>query len=144
MIYVYRFTTTFSDFKVLRLLIHYIRLTITFLFVEPRFRYPFFSPLSHDSQAWESLVGSPVAGALGGLSPQMYDMPVIHKKAWDKSQAYSLYYPKVCTLTPSGVPIKTVSVIFVNNPCSTTPVRVFNSAPNVTGSLIGNTSKSII
>ena len=79
MIYVYRFTTTFSDFKVLRLLIHYIRLTITFLFVEPRFRYPFFSPLSHDSQAWESLVGSPVAGALGGLSPQMYDMPVIRK-----------------------------------------------------------------
>ena len=67
-----------------------------------------------------------------------------HKKAWDKSQAYSLYYPKVCTLTPSGVPIKTVSVIFVNNPCSTTPVRAFNSAPNVTGSLIGNTSKSII
>ena len=80
MIYAYRFTTTFSDFKVLRLLIHYIRLTITFLFVEPRFRYPFFSPLPRDSQAWESLVGSPVAGALGGLSPQMYDMPVIRKK----------------------------------------------------------------
>lgn len=79
MIYAYRFTTTFLDFKVLRLLIHYIRLTITFLFVEPRFRYPFFSPLPRDSQAWESLVGSPVAGALGGLSPQMYDMPVIRK-----------------------------------------------------------------
>ena len=61
----------------MRLLIHYTRLTITFLFVEPRFRYPFFSPLPHDSQAWESLLGSPVAGALGGLSPQMYDMPVI-------------------------------------------------------------------
>ncbi|MGQ7396602.1 hypothetical protein ACTGYH_12950, partial [Streptococcus suis] len=42
-------------------------------------RYPFLSPLPHDSQAWESLWGSPVAGVHGGLSPQMYDMPVVHK-----------------------------------------------------------------
>ncbi|MGQ7354742.1 hypothetical protein ACTGXY_07910, partial [Streptococcus suis] len=41
-------------------------------------RYPFLSPLPHDSQAWESLWGSPVAGVHGGLSPQMYDMPVVH------------------------------------------------------------------
>ncbi|CQR25923.1 transposase [Streptococcus varani] len=53
---------------------------ITFLFVEPRFRYPFLSPLPRDSQAWESLLGSPVAGAHGGLAPQMYDMPVVLKK----------------------------------------------------------------
>ncbi|MGQ7394784.1 hypothetical protein ACTGYH_03130, partial [Streptococcus suis] len=44
------------------------------------FRYPFLSPLPHDSQAWESLWGSPVAGVHGGLSPQMYDMPVVHNK----------------------------------------------------------------
>ena len=68
------------DFRVSRLLIRYIRLTITFLFVEPRFRYPFLSPLPHDSQAWESLLGSPVAGAHGGLTPQMHDMPVVHIK----------------------------------------------------------------
>ncbi|MCD0050800.1 hypothetical protein HK299_10265, partial [Streptococcus agalactiae] len=43
----------------------------------PRFRYPFLSPLPHDSQAWESLLGSPVAGAHRGLAPQMYDMPVV-------------------------------------------------------------------
>ena len=54
--------------------------TSTFLFVEPRFRYPFLSPLPHDSQAWESLLGSPVAGAHGGLTPQMYDMPVVRQK----------------------------------------------------------------
>ncbi|RRB03357.1 hypothetical protein D5F93_06405, partial [Streptococcus agalactiae] len=61
-------------------LIRYIRLHITFLFVEPRFRYPFLSPLPHDSQAWESLLGSPVAGAHRGLAPQMYDMPVVRQK----------------------------------------------------------------
>ncbi|WP_210766806.1 hypothetical protein, partial [Streptococcus sp. NLN64] len=44
------------------------------------FRYPFLSPLPHDSQAWESLLGSPVAGAHRGLTPQMYDMPVVPKK----------------------------------------------------------------
>ncbi|WP_218925439.1 hypothetical protein, partial [Streptococcus danieliae] len=45
-----------------------------------RFRYPFLSPLPHDSQAWESLLGSPVAGAHRGLAPQIYDMPVVPKK----------------------------------------------------------------
>ncbi|WP_420092961.1 hypothetical protein, partial [Streptococcus hyovaginalis] len=39
-----------------------------------------FNPLPHDSQAWKSLLGSPVAGVHGGLSPQMYDMPVVLKK----------------------------------------------------------------
>ncbi|MGT2657595.1 hypothetical protein, partial [Streptococcus varani] len=43
-------------------------------------RYPFLSPLPRDSQAWESLLGSPVEGAHGGLAPQMYDMPVVLKK----------------------------------------------------------------
>lgn len=68
------------DFNVLSHLVRYIRLRITFLFVVPRFRYPFLSPLPHDSQAWESLLGSPVAGAHGGLSPQMFDMPIVHTK----------------------------------------------------------------
>ncbi|MHB9782762.1 hypothetical protein ACXM1Q_008515, partial [Streptococcus sp. 10F2] len=44
-------------------------------------RYPFLSPLPHDSQAWESLLGSPVAGAHRGLTPQMYDMPVVLVKS---------------------------------------------------------------
>ena len=73
-------TTTYLDFSVLGHLIRYIRLRITFLFVVPRFRYPFLSPLPHDSQAWESLLGSPVAGAHRGLAPQMYNMPVVPKK----------------------------------------------------------------
>ncbi|MGQ7395415.1 hypothetical protein ACTGYH_06430, partial [Streptococcus suis] len=51
------------------------------------FRYPFLSPLPHDSQAWESLWGSPVAGVHGGLSPQMYDMPVVHSKNTDLPNA---------------------------------------------------------
>ena len=42
-------------------------------------RYPFLSPLPHDSQAWESLLGSPVAGARRGLSPQMSDVLVGQK-----------------------------------------------------------------
>ncbi|MHB9782859.1 hypothetical protein ACXM1Q_009125, partial [Streptococcus sp. 10F2] len=41
----------------------------------------FLSPLPHDSQAWESLLGSPVAGAHRGLTPQMYDMPVVLEKS---------------------------------------------------------------
>ncbi|WP_209304481.1 MULTISPECIES: hypothetical protein, partial [unclassified Streptococcus] len=48
------------------------------------FRYPFLSPLPHDSQAWDSLLGSPVAGAHRGLTPQMYDMPVVLQKAASK------------------------------------------------------------
>ncbi|MHB9782312.1 hypothetical protein ACXM1Q_006140, partial [Streptococcus sp. 10F2] len=48
--------------------------------------YPFLSPLPHDSQAWESLLGSPVAGAHRGLTPQMYDMPVVLKKEVEKIQ----------------------------------------------------------
>ncbi|WP_212750396.1 hypothetical protein, partial [Streptococcus pseudopneumoniae] len=40
-----------------------------------------FNPLPHDSQAWESLLGSPVAGAHRGLTPQMHDMPVVPEKS---------------------------------------------------------------
>jgi transposase len=76
--------TTFLDFRVSGPLIRYIRLAITFLFIEPQFRYPFLSPLPHDSQAWESLLGSPVAGAHGGLTPQMHDMPVVPKNKLQK------------------------------------------------------------
>ncbi|MBW7802780.1 hypothetical protein, partial [Streptococcus thermophilus] len=53
------------------------------------FRYPFLSPLPHDSQAWESLLGSPVAGAHGGLSPQMYDMPVVLKKTASQGKLFN-------------------------------------------------------
>ena len=52
-----------------------------FLFVEPRFRYPFLPLLSHDNQTLESLFGSPVAGAHGGLTPQMNIMTVVPKKS---------------------------------------------------------------
>ena len=50
-----------------------------FLFVEPQFRYPFLPLLAHDNQTLESLFGSPVAGAQRGLTPQIYDMPVVQK-----------------------------------------------------------------
>ncbi len=50
-----------------------------FLFVEPRFRYPFLPLLAHDNQTLESLFGSPVAGAHRGLTPQIYDIPVVQK-----------------------------------------------------------------
>ncbi len=56
-----------------------IQLSMLFLFVEPRFRYPFLSPLPHDSQDWESLLGSPVASAHGELTPQRLSMPVVQK-----------------------------------------------------------------
>ncbi|MBO3757268.1 hypothetical protein J5O02_09550, partial [Streptococcus suis] len=56
---------------------------------------PFLSPLPHDSQAWESLWGSPVAGVHGGLSPQMYDMPVVHKKL---AGMYPLLIPTILRL----------------------------------------------
>ncbi|WP_222132689.1 hypothetical protein, partial [Streptococcus pneumoniae] len=62
---------------------------ITFLFVEPRFRYPFLSLLPHDSQAWESLLGSPVAGAHRGLTPQIYDMPVVLQKNDDLNRRFA-------------------------------------------------------
>ena len=52
-----------------------------FLFVEPRFRYPFLPLLAHDNQTLESLFGSPVAGTHGGLTPQMNIMTVVPKKS---------------------------------------------------------------
>ena len=56
-----------------------IQLSMLFLFVEPQFRYPFLPLLAHDNQTLESLFGSPVAGAQRGLTPQIYDMPVVQK-----------------------------------------------------------------
>ncbi|MBO3757180.1 hypothetical protein J5O02_09025, partial [Streptococcus suis] len=56
----------------------------------------FLSPLPHDSQAWESLWGSPVAGVHGGLSPQMYDMPVVQTKRLEYSSRFVyLYSPAI-------------------------------------------------
>ena len=49
------------------------------LFVEPLFRYLFLPLLAHDNQTLESLFGSPIAGAHGGLTPQMNVMPVVQK-----------------------------------------------------------------
>ncbi|HHK6684551.1 hypothetical protein, partial [Streptococcus pneumoniae] len=46
--------------------------------------------LPHDSQAWESLLGSPVAGAHRGLTPQIYDMPVVHQKRKDEIRPFSI------------------------------------------------------
>ena len=68
-------TSIFLDFSALGHLIHPIRLIIAFLFVEPRFRYPFLSPLPHDSQAWESLTGSPIASALWDFHPRCTTCP---------------------------------------------------------------------
>ena len=72
-------TSIFLDFSALSHLIHPIRLIIAFLFVEPRFRYPFLSPLPHDSQAWESLTGSPIASALWDFHPRCTTCPSYSK-----------------------------------------------------------------
>ncbi|WP_224781857.1 hypothetical protein, partial [Streptococcus pneumoniae] len=45
--------------------------------------------LPHDSQAWESLLGSPVAGAHRGLTPQIYDMPVVLQKNDDLNRRFA-------------------------------------------------------
>ncbi|VKA43664.1 Uncharacterised protein [Streptococcus pneumoniae] len=45
--------------------------------------------LGHDSQAWESLLGSPVAGAHRGLTPQIYDMPVVLQKNDDLNRRFA-------------------------------------------------------
>ena len=74
-------TSIFLDFSALGHLIHPIRLIIAFLFVEPRFRYPFLSPLPHDSQAWESLTGSPIASALWDFHPRCTTCPSYTKKS---------------------------------------------------------------
>ena len=58
-----------------------IQLAMLFLFVESLFRYPFLPLLAHDNQTWESLFGSPVARAHGGLTPQRLSMPVVPKKS---------------------------------------------------------------
>ena len=82
-------TSIFLDFSALSHLIHPIRLIIAFLFVEPRFRYPFLSPLPHDSQAWESLTGSPIASALWDFHPRCTTCPSYSKK---KKTKYNLIF----------------------------------------------------
>ena len=57
-----------------------IQLAMLFLFLEPRFRYPFLALLAHDNQTLESLFDSRVADAHGGLTPQMNIMPIVPKK----------------------------------------------------------------
>ena len=95
-------TSIFLDFSALGHLIHPIRLIIAFLFVEPRFRYPFLSPLPHDSQAWESLTGSPIASALWDFHPRCTTCPSYQKKrlytksgAWkNSSPGFQFLYTK--------------------------------------------------
>ena len=82
-------TSIFLDFSALSHLIHPIRLIIAFLFVEPRFRYPFLSPLPHDSQAWESLTGLPIASALWDFHPRCTTCPSYPKKALEKFRLYT-------------------------------------------------------
>ncbi|HGQ1716414.1 TPA: hypothetical protein ACL9H0_001997, partial [Streptococcus pneumoniae] len=48
-----------------------------------------FNPLPHDSQAWESLLGAPVAGTHRGLTPQIYDMPVVLQKNDDLNRRFA-------------------------------------------------------
>ncbi|HGQ0171033.1 TPA: hypothetical protein ACLX2J_001829, partial [Streptococcus pneumoniae] len=45
--------------------------------------------LPHDSQAWESLLGAPVAGTHRGLTPQIYDMPVVLQKNDDLNRRFA-------------------------------------------------------
>ena len=84
-------TSIFLDFSALGHLIHPIRLIIAFLFVEPRFRYPFLSPLPHDSQAWESLTGSPIASALWDFHPRCTTCPSYPKKPPIFFEGFLLY-----------------------------------------------------
>ena len=84
-------TSIFLDFSALGHLIHPIRLIIAFLFVEPRFRYPFLSPLPHDSQAWESLTGSPIASALWDFHPRCTTCPSYAKKPSKNIEGFLLY-----------------------------------------------------
>ena len=72
-------TVAFGNFTVLGQLVRLIRLSIRFLFVRPRIRYCFFSPKGHPLKL-ASPMGFVGNYAPGGLSPQMYDMPVIQKK----------------------------------------------------------------
>ncbi|MGG6833230.1 UNVERIFIED_CONTAM: hypothetical protein KB574_10885, partial [Streptococcus canis] len=59
------------------------------------FRYPFLSPLPRDSQAWESLVGSPVADAPEDLHLRCTTCPSYPQKAGDPSPTYNtpISYP---------------------------------------------------
>ena len=69
-------TVAFWDFDVYSHLIRLIRLTIRFLFVEPRFRYCFFSPTPHDVNLASRYRVRWQLRPLG-LSPKVRDMPVI-------------------------------------------------------------------
>ena len=73
-------TVAFWDFDACGHLIHLIRLTIRFLFVEPRFRYCFFSPVPHDTNlASRFKVRRQLRPS--GLPPEVRGMPVIQKQA---------------------------------------------------------------
>ena len=65
-----------SDFSVCGHLILLIRLNIRFLFVKPRFRYCFFSPISHDINLASRYRVRRQLRPLG-LSPKPRNMPVI-------------------------------------------------------------------
>ena len=67
------------DFAVLSQLIRLLRLVIGFLFVGPRFRYGFFSPVPHGTKLASRYRVRWQLRPLG-LSPKVRDMPVIHKK----------------------------------------------------------------
>ena len=72
-------TVAFLDFDALCHLIRSIRLNIRFLSVEPRFRYCFFSPASHDTNlASRYRVRRQLRPS--GLSPEVRDMPVIQRR----------------------------------------------------------------
>ena len=72
----FKVTIAFGNFTAVGQLVRSIRLSIRFLFIRPRIRYCFFSP---EGAPWNLQVAMGFVGnyAPGGLSPQMYDMPVI-------------------------------------------------------------------
>ena len=75
-----------SDFSVCGHLILLIRLNIRFLFVKPRFRYCFFSPISHDINLASRYRVRRQLRPLG-LSPKPRNMPVIPQKEHHRSDA---------------------------------------------------------
>ena len=92
-------TVAFGNFTVFCQLVRLIRLHIRFLFVRPRVRYCFFSPKCHHLKL-QVAIGFVDNYAPSGLSPQMYDIPVIHKSVLvkiliDKNAFQSLLHLEV-------------------------------------------------
>ena len=73
-------TVAFGNFTAFSQLVRLIHLSIRFLFVRPRFRYCFFSPKGRPLKL-VSRYGVRWQLHPGGLSPQMYNMPVILKNS---------------------------------------------------------------